>query len=190
MGFAIAAEAEHRGATVTLVAGPTSLVPPAVSELVRVRSAVEMRDAVIARAERNDVAILAAAVADYAPVERAAQKLQKGGNTIVLELRKTPDILAELGARRLASGTSALLVGFAAETTDVVARAAAKREQKHVDLIVANDVSRSDAGFDVDTNAVTIVASDGAEALPLQSKSRVAAAILDRIEALISLVRH
>jgi phosphopantothenoylcysteine decarboxylase/phosphopantothenate--cysteine ligase len=190
MGFAIAADAEHRGAAVTLVAGPTSVAPPAVSELVRVRSAVEMRDAVIARADRNDVAILAAAVADYAPVERAVQKLQKGDDAIVLQLRKTPDILAELGARRLASGTGPLLVGFAAETTDVVARAAAKREQKHVDLIVANDVSRPDAGFDVDTNAVTIVTSDGAEALPIQSKSRVAAAILDRIEALVSLVRH
>ena len=89
-------------------------------------------------------------------------------------MKKTPDILAELGQRRVAKGAGPLLVGFAAETEDVIAHASAKRERKHADLIVANDVSRSDAGFDVDTNAVTIIGPDGAEALPLQSKARVA----------------
>ena len=97
-------------------------------------------------------------------------------------LKKTPDILADLGARRAASGRGPLLVGFAAETENVVARAAAKRDAKQVDLIVANDVSREDAGFEVDTNAVTIVGRDGPETLPLQTKDRVAMAILDRIE--------
>ena len=189
MGFAVADEAMRRGAHVTLVAGPTRVEPPAVRELVRVRSAAEMHAAVLARADAIDVAVLAAAVADYAPAERAAQKVSKGDETITLVLKKTPDILADLGTRRLSSGSGPLLVGFAAETHDVVARAAAKRARKHADLIVANDVSRADAGFEVDANAVTIVGPDGpgdVVALPLQSKARVAVAILDRVEALIA----
>jgi phosphopantothenoylcysteine decarboxylase / phosphopantothenate---cysteine ligase len=186
MGFAIAGEATRRGAEVTLIAGPTSVEPPRVGELVRVRSASEMQAAVVARVDAVDVAVLAAAVADYAPADRAPQKISKGDDTVSITLRKTPDILAELGARRLASGRGPLLVGFAAETEDVVPRATAKRERKHADLIVANDVSRSDAGFEVDTNAVTIVGPNGAESLPLQAKTRVAAAILDRVEALLS----
>jgi phosphopantothenoylcysteine decarboxylase/phosphopantothenate--cysteine ligase len=189
MGFAIADEAMRRGAHVTLVAGPTAIEPPAVQELVRVRSAAEMHAAVLARADAMDVAVLAAAVADYAPAERAAQKVPKGNDTMTLVLKRTPDILADLGARRLASGTGPILVGFAAETQDVIARAKAKRERKHADLIVANDVSRTDAGFGVETNAVIIIGPDGPDAvepLPLQGKARVAAAILDRIEALIS----
>jgi len=186
MGFAIAAEAMRRGAEVSLVAGPTALEPPPVRELVRVRSAAEMHAAVLARADTMDVAVLAAAVADYAPVERAAQKVPKGDDTITLVLKRTPDILAELGTRRLSSGRGPLLVGFAAETEDVVARAKAKRVKKHADLIVANDVSRPDSGFDVDANAVMIVGPDAVEPLPLQSKARVAAAILDRVEALLA----
>jgi phosphopantothenoylcysteine decarboxylase/phosphopantothenate--cysteine ligase len=186
MGFAIAAEAMRRGAEVTLVAGPTTVEAPPVRELVRVRSAREMRDAVIGRADDFDVAILAAAVADYAPAERAAQKMPKGDDTITLVLKKTPDILGELGTRRLSSGRGPLLVGFAAETTDLVARATAKREKKHADLMVANDVSRADAGFDVNTNAVTVIGPDGAQALPLQTKARVAEAILDRVEQLLA----
>ena len=186
MGFAIAGEATRRGAEVTLIAGPTSVEPPRVGELVRVRSAAEMHAAVVARVDAVDVAVLAAAVADYAPADRAPQKISKGDDTFSITLRKTPDILAELGARRLASGRGPLLVGFAAETEDVVPRATAKRERKHADLIVANDVSRSDAGFEVDTNAVTIVGPDSAESLPLQAKTRVAAAILDRVETLLS----
>ena len=190
MGFAIAAEAMRRGAEVTLVAGPTSVEPPVVREFVRVRRAAEMHREVMARADRMDVFVMAAAVADYAPANRAPQKMQKGAgadDTMTLLLQKTPDILGELGQRRQArSGENGpLLVGFAAETDDVVARATAKRERKHADLIVANDVSRTDAGFDVETNAVTIVGPHGAEALPLQSKSRVAADILDRVEKLL-----
>ena len=193
MGFAIANEAMRRGADVTLVAGPTTVEAPPVRELVRVRSAIEMREAVIARAAAMDVAVLAAAVADYAPAQRAAGKVPKGDDTITLVLKKNPDILAELGARRISSGQGPLLVGFAAETEDVVARATAKRDAKHVDLIVANDVSRADAGFDVDTNAVTIVGSDGpgdVVTLPLLSKARVASAILDRVEALLATAVH
>ena len=186
MGYAIAAEAARRGAEVTLVTGPSSLSAPPVREVVRVRGAAEMHEAVMARAGDMQVVVMAAAVADYAPAERAGQKVPKDGETLTLILKKTPDILGDRGQRRLASGTGPLLVGFAAETENVVARAAAKRERKHADLIIANDVSRPDSGFDVDVNEVTIVGADGVDALPLQSKARVAAHILDRVEKLLS----
>ena len=186
MGFAIAAEAMRRGADVTLVAGPTTVEPPAVRELVRVRSAAEMHEAVLGRADQMSVVVMAAAVADYAPERRADQKVAKQGDTITLTLKKNPDILADLGQRRLAAGRGPVLVGFAAETENVVASASAKRERKHVDLMVANDVSRADAGFEVDANAVTIVGAGGAESIPLQSKSAVAAAILNHIERLLT----
>ena len=186
MGFAIAAEAARRGAQVTLVAGPTAIDPPAAGTVVRVRGAAQMHQAVIDRIAEVDVVIMAAAVADYMPAERAAQKVSKTGETLTLVLTKTPDILGDLGKRRLASGEGPLLVGFAAETEDVVPRAIVKRREKHADLIVANDVSRADAGFDVGTNAVTLVSADRTETLPLQSKAHVAAAILDRVEDLMS----
>ena len=144
-----------------------------------------MYEAVITRADRADLVVMAAAVADYTPAERAREKLHKDGDTLTLALKKTPDILGELGRRRLANGRGPVLVGFAAETEHVVSQAAAKRAQKHVDLIVANDVSRSDAGFDLDTNAVTIVGETGAETLPLMTKARAAAEILDRVERLL-----
>jgi len=189
MGYAIAAEAARRGAHVTLVTGPTSLEAPPVAEVVRTRSAADMLEAVRAHAKNADVVVMAAAVADYTPAERAAQKVSKDADTITLTLKRTTDILKELGQQRLKSGSGPILVGFAAETEDVVNRARAKREAKHADLIVANDVSRADAGFDVDTNAVTIVSADGGETLPLQSKSRVAMAILDRVEKLVAVAR-
>jgi phosphopantothenoylcysteine decarboxylase / phosphopantothenate---cysteine ligase len=186
MGFALAGEAARRGAEVTLIAGPTTVDPPAVREIVRVRGAAEMHGAVLHHAEQADVVIMAAAVADYTPERRASQKITKRDDQLTVVLKKTPDILADLGARRAASGRGPLLVGFAAETEHVVARATAKREAKQVDLIVANDVSREDAGFEVDTNAVIIVGPDGPETLPLQAKSRVAMSILDRIESLLA----
>ena len=186
MGYAVAAEAARRGALVTLVTGPTSIATPAVREVVKVRGAAEMHQAVMARAADMDVVVMAAAVADYTAAEPAGQKVAKSGDTLTLVLTKTPDILGELGQRRIAKGGGPLLVGFAAETEDVIAHATAKRERKHADLIVANDVSRVDAGFDVDSNAVTIVGAAGAEALPLQSKSRVAGEILNRVEQLLA----
>jgi phosphopantothenoylcysteine decarboxylase / phosphopantothenate---cysteine ligase len=151
-----------------------------------VRSAAEMHAAIVPRAGDMQVVVMAAAVADYSPIDPARQKVQKNTDELTLVLRKTPDILGELGLRRLSSGRGPLLVGFAAETDNVVARATEKRAKKHADLIVANDVSRSDAGFDVDTNAVTIVGADRAETLPLQPKARVAAEILDRVERLLA----
>ncbi len=186
MGFALAAEAARRGAEVTLVAGPTSVEPPKVHEIVRVRSAAEMHAAVTSRAERMHVVVMAAAVADYAPERRVSQKVAKRDESLTLVLKKTPDILGDLGHRRMTTGDGPLLVGFAAETEDLVARATAKRERKHADLIVANDVSRPDSGFDVDANAVTIIGPDGAESVPMQSKSRIAAVILDRVERLVA----
>ena len=131
--------------------------------------------------------IMAAAVADYAPAERADQKLHKTGDTLTLILRRTADILGDLGSRRLVAGRGPLLVGFAAETSDVVAGATDKLRRKHVDLIVANDVSRADAGFDTETNAVTLVDAHTSDALPLQPKARVAAEILNRVERLLLL---
>ena len=186
MGFAIAAEAARRGAEVTLIAGPTAIEMPPVREVVRVRRAAEMHQAVMSRADAMDVVVMAAAVADYAPVESLPQKLSKDGDSLTLVLRRTADILGDLAHRRGAGGGRPLLVGFAAETEDVVRRAIAKREKKQVDLIVANDVSRLDAGFDVDENEVTLVGPGGAEHLPLQSKARVAAAVLDRVERLLT----
>ena len=185
MGFALAAEARRRGARVTLVAGPTRIEPPATDGLVRVRSAAEMHVAVMEAASRADVVIMAAAVADYAPARAAAEKIAKADGPMTLTLERTRDILADLARlpSRVAGGP--VLVGFAAETSDAVARARAKRAKKNVDLIVANDVSQPGVGFDADTNAVTLVSADDERAIPLQGKDRIAAAILDRVEQLM-----
>jgi phosphopantothenoylcysteine decarboxylase/phosphopantothenate--cysteine ligase len=140
----------------------------------------------VGRAARSDVVVMAAAVADYTPEAVAPEKISKDASSLTLVLRRTPDILAELGRRRAAAGEGPVLVGFAAETEEVVARAAAKRQRKHIDLVVANDVSRSDAGFDAETNAVTIIGEEGTETTPVESKDKVAGRILDRVEALLA----
>ena len=187
MGFALAAEAERRGAQVTLVAGPTRLEPPALNEVVRVRSAAEMHAVVLRVAATADVVIMAAAVADYTPADPSSRKVEKTDGPMMLTLERTPDILANLARlpSRLSSGVP-MLVGFAAETGDPGARARDKRARKGVELMVANDVSRQDAGFEVTTNAVTLIDAEGERVVPLQSKERVAAAILDRVEQLAS----
>jgi len=185
MGFAVAAAAHARGANVTLVVGPTAIEPPLSDELVRVRRATEMRDVVLRAAEHADVVIMAAAVADYTPVEPAEEKIAKGDAPLTLTLQRTPDILADLGRLSARRPTPVVLVGFAAETGDLLRKAREKRARKHVDLIVANDVTTPGAGFDVDTNAVTIISADQEQTLPLQSKTRVAEAILDRVEQLL-----
>jgi phosphopantothenoylcysteine decarboxylase/phosphopantothenate--cysteine ligase len=185
MGFAIAAAAHARGANVTLVAGPTSVEPPATDEVIRVRRASEMHAAVMRAAEHADVVIMAAAVADYTPVNPAAEKIAKTNEPLTLTLERTPDILADLGQASARRATPLVLVGFAAETGDLLTKARDKRARKKADLLVANDVSAAGAGFDVDTNAVTIIGEDREETLPLQSKTRVAEAILDRVEHLL-----
>jgi len=181
MGFAIAAEAARRGAAVTLIAGPTALTAPAVSEVVRVRTAREMHAAVLAAAAGADLVIMAAAVADYTLRSGPAASKLEHHDHLTLELERTPDILADLGARR---GDSArpVLIGFAAQTGDPVAAARAKLAHKRVDLVVANDVTKPGAGFDVETNEVTLVTAAGVEPLPRMAKTAVAAVILDRAE--------
>ena len=185
MGFAIAAEAHRRGAHVTIVSGPTRLDPPAGPAVVRVRSAAEMGEAVLQHSHGADLVVMAAAVADYTPAAGAAPaKVPRENETLTLQLRKTADILAELGRRR-GEDNAPVLVGFAAETGEVEPRARQKLAAKSVDLIVANDVSRPDRGFDVDMNAATLFSMTGEERLPLQSKRDMARAILDRAEALL-----
>jgi phosphopantothenoylcysteine decarboxylase/phosphopantothenate--cysteine ligase len=133
----------RRGADVTLVAGPTSVTPPAVAALVRVRSAAEMHEAVMRAAADMDLVVMSAAVADYTPAQRAAGKIAKQEAPLTLTLERTRDILADLGAMRASRGTATpVLVGFAAETDDVVRKARDKRTRKRVDAIVANDVSQ------------------------------------------------
>ena len=186
MGFALAAEARRRGAEVTLVAGPTTVAVPSVDATIAVRSAADMHEAVMRVASNADVVIMAAAVADYAPASLATQKMTKADGPLTLTLQRTKDILSDLGSMRAGlGGERPILVGFAAETEDVIARAREKRLRKKVDLIVANDVSQPDQGFDADTNAVTLVGDGADEVVPLQSKARVAAIILDRIEQLL-----
>jgi phosphopantothenoylcysteine decarboxylase / phosphopantothenate---cysteine ligase len=187
MGYAIAAEAARRGARVVLISGPSRLDPPAGAEVVRVRSALQMRDAVHRVAGDADIVVMAAAVADYTPAEGAHEgKIEKGPDSAPLELRlvRTPDILAELGGRR-DGATRPLLIGFAAQSGDPVARGRDKLRRKAVDMIVANDISRPDAGFDVETNAATLITASGDEIFPLGQKTELAAIILDRIEQML-----
>jgi phosphopantothenoylcysteine decarboxylase/phosphopantothenate--cysteine ligase len=186
MGFALAAEAKRRGAEVTLISGPTTLQAPSVDATIAVRTAADMHEAVMRVSSNADVVIMAAAVADYTPASPAVQKVTKADGPLTLTLQRTKDILGDLGSMRAGLGSERpVLVGFAAETQDLLARAREKRTRKKVDLIVANDVSQPDQGFDTETNAVTIVGDDGEQAVPLQSKARVAAIILDRIEHLL-----
>ena len=186
MGFALAAEARRRGAEVTLIAGPTTSIPPSVDATIAVRSAADMHEAVMRAASNADVVIMAAAVADYAPASVAAQKVTKAHGPLTLTLQRTKDILSDLGSMRAGlGGERPILVGFAAETQDLLARAREKRARKKVDLMVANDVSQPDQGFDADTNAVTIIGDGDELVVPLQSKARIAAVILDRVEQLL-----
>ena len=185
MGFAVAAEAASRGATVTLVSGPTHLDPPAGVTVVRVRSAADMHAAVMARAGAVDAVVMAAAVADYTPETVAEQKVAKGDGGWTVPLKRTIDILADLGRLPSRAAKRPVLIGFAAETHDLLAHADAKRRRKNVDLMVANDVTQPGAGFDVETNAVTFLDDAGTETTPLLPKSAVAGRILDRLAALL-----
>lgn len=182
MGYAIARAARRRGARVLLVSGPTALEPPAGVEYCAVTSAEQMRQAVLERVAESSVIIKAAAVADYRPTGRVGQKIKKhDGPLPTLELEQTPDILAELGGIK----AQRLLVGFAAETERLLEHARRKLEAKNLDLIVANDVSAADAGFEVDTNRVTLMYRSGrVEEWSLLDKLALAHRLLDRIRAL------
>ncbi|PLX95093.1 MAG: bifunctional phosphopantothenoylcysteine decarboxylase/phosphopantothenate--cysteine ligase CoaBC [Desulfuromonas sp.] len=183
MGYAIAKAAQQRGARVFLVSGPVALEPPSGVEYYPVKRAQEMLATVERLWEPTTVLIKAAAVADYRPREVAEGKIKKGeGESLMLELVKNPDILAQLGAKK----GNRLLVGFAAETDDLLANARKKLTAKNLDLIVANDIAQPGAGFDVDTNIVRLLTPDGdVEALPLLAKSEVATILLDRIASLL-----
>jgi len=178
MGYALAAAAARRGARTLLVSGPTSLEPPEGVEFAAVRSAEEMAQAVLGRLDAATVVIMAAAVADYRPAQRRAQKMKKQGGSLTLEMEATRDILKEIGARK---GTR-LLVGFAAETENLLANARKKMTTKNLDLIVANDVSRAGTGFDSDDNAATLLGARGEVVeLPQMSKAEMAERILAAI---------
>ncbi|HWS98885.1 MAG TPA: bifunctional phosphopantothenoylcysteine decarboxylase/phosphopantothenate--cysteine ligase CoaBC [Pyrinomonadaceae bacterium] len=185
MGFALAEAARSRGAEVTIVAGSTSVEPPADVKLVRALSAEEMRAAVMKEVAGSTVFIAAAAVADYRPASRAAGKMKKSGERLTLELEPTPDILSEVSANRR---NGLLVVGFAAETDDILAHARAKLERKGLDAIVANDVTREGAGFDAATNVVHIITRAGGAPteLPLMSKLEASHRILDEVVRLRS----
>ena len=184
MGYALAAAAQRRGAQVTLISGPTKLTAPANVELLAVRSTREMYDAVLNKVAGSTVFIGCAAVADYRPAQLAAQKLKKNGRQgITLELEATEDIIAAVGA--LPERDNRIVIGFAAESEALLKNAQQKLTSKNLALIVANDITRSDAGFDVATNAATILRRDGSRLdLPLQSKSALADVVLDEITRL------
>ncbi len=185
MGYALAAEAAVRGADVVLITGPTSLPLP-VPDAIRVRTAAEMREAVLSNLVDADVLVMAAAVANYTPAHVSREKIAHKDDDLVLTLVPTRDILVDAAAWRRDRGSERpLIVGFAAETSDVIERARAKRQRKGIDLIVANDVSRADAGFEADTNAVTLIGPDREESVSLASKSAISVAILDRIIQLL-----
>jgi phosphopantothenoylcysteine decarboxylase/phosphopantothenate--cysteine ligase len=181
MGYRLAEAARDRGARVILVSGPTSLPDPAGVELVRVRSAEQMAAAVAARSAEADVIVMAAAVSDYRPASIAPRKLKKTEGGLSLELTRTPDILRGLGAGKGAR----FLVGFAAETDGLLDNARKKLVEKHLDLIVANDVSGEDSGFGVETNRAVLLDATGAVLeLPQLSKRELAERIWDRVVAL------
>ena len=181
MGYALTRAAWRRGAEVTLVSGPTHLDPPKGIEVITVKTAEEMREAVLHNYRNKDVVIKAAAVSDYRPIRKAQEKEKKKGSPITVEMIPTPDILAELGKDK----GDITLVGFAAETTDHVANAMDKIRKKNLDLIVVNDVSGEDRGFAADSNEVNMIDREGnQEAVPLMSKEDVADRILDKIKGL------
>ena len=178
MGYALASEAARRGARVLLVSGPTALPDPPGVEIWRVRSAGEMNDICQQLFDQVDIVIGAAAVADYRPLDYSEQKLKKNDDDMVIKLTRNPDILEGLGKRK----QHQILVGFAAETHDLIQNARQKMQKKNLDLLVANDLTAEGAGFAVDTNIVTLLFEDGTEkSLPCLSKSEVAGIILDNI---------
>lgn len=182
MGYALAEAAAARGHDVTLISGPVALPPPKEVQIVRIVTAADMLAAVKLHLAPCAALIMAAAVADWRPARVAKRKLKKGSEqTMMLALKRTPDILktiAKLKGQRL-------FIGFAAETHNVRAEAKRKLREKNLDLIVANDVTAPGAGFEVETNRVTIFDAHSEEQLPLLSKREVAERILDRLEARI-----
>jgi phosphopantothenoylcysteine decarboxylase / phosphopantothenate---cysteine ligase len=178
MGYAIARVAHRRGAEVTLITGPTNLSLPKVFKTIPVRTAEEMYEAVIKNFKKSSIVIKSAAVADYCPECMADEKIKKSKPVLSLQLKRTPDIIAEIGKIK---GTR-ILVGFAMETENLLANAKGKLKQKNLDIIVANSLREEGAGFQADTNIITIIDSKGrTEALPKMTKIEAAEKILDRV---------
>ncbi len=187
-GYALAQAALDHGAEVTLVAGPTSLATPVGAELVRVQSAAEMAEAVLRASAVADVLLMAAAVADFRPAAVAEHKLKKSA-VPEIQLEKTVDILSAVAEARAAGPghRPSIVVGFAAESQDLIANAREKVLRKRLDLIAANDISAKDAGFSVDTNRVTLIdARGGTETLPLLTKVQVAETVMARVEKMLA----
>jgi phosphopantothenoylcysteine decarboxylase/phosphopantothenate--cysteine ligase len=178
MGYALAESAARRGAQVTLISGPTGRDAPEGAERISVRSTEEMHRAVLAHLSSASIVIMAAAVADYRPVAPRSEKIKRETERLTLELEATPDILADVSGIR----GERILVGFAAETGNVAENARKKLAAKAADLIVANDVTAEGAGFDLDTNVVTLYSRDGREIpLPRMTKLDVAHRVLDQV---------
>jgi len=188
MGYAVAEAAAARGAKVTIIAGQTSVEPPANVRVIRAVSADEMHAAVMKELRNATVFIGSAAVADYRPANVASAKIKKDGkDTMTLELTKTPDILDEVSRHRT---NGMLVVGFAAETNDVVNYARSKMEKKDLDVVIANDITKEGAGFNTDTNIATILSKDAQNDLPLMSKRELADRILDEIVRLRAITNN
>ena len=182
MGYALAAAGLDQGHEVTLIAGPTALTPPAGARLIAVTTAADMLRAVLAEFEGSDALIMAAAVADWRPAAVASQKIKKDGRALTLTLEPTEDILLRVASIK----GHRIVAGFAAETQDVEAEAFRKLKRKNLDLMIANDVSRGDAGFEVDTNLVVMIDREGRmERLPLLQKTDVARLIVERVARLV-----
>ncbi|HVO66870.1 MAG TPA: bifunctional phosphopantothenoylcysteine decarboxylase/phosphopantothenate--cysteine ligase CoaBC [Syntrophales bacterium] len=182
MGYALAIAARRRGASVTLISGPSALPAPRGINFVPVSSAVEMRDAVMENLSSSTIIIKAAAVADYRPSVRSNSKIKKQDDKLVISLERNPDVIAEIGKKK----GSRILVGFAVETENLLENARAKLTGKNMDVIIANDVTEEGAGFGCDTNIIKILSDDGeVEALPLMSKMEAADRILDRVKKII-----
>ncbi|MFH1647151.1 MAG: bifunctional phosphopantothenoylcysteine decarboxylase/phosphopantothenate--cysteine ligase CoaBC, partial [Chloroflexota bacterium] len=179
MGYALAGAARDRGAEVVLITAAATATPPDGVEVVRVKTAAEMKQAVTGAVKKADALVMAAAVADYQPKTTSKTKIKKESPGLTLELVRTPDILAEVKG-------NFIKVGFAAESERMVANARKKLREKGLDLIVANDITAADSGFEADTNRVTLIGKDGrAEALPLLTKREVADRVLDRVVGLL-----
>ncbi|MEX2016699.1 MAG: phosphopantothenoylcysteine decarboxylase, partial [Candidatus Hydrogenedentales bacterium] len=178
-----ALEALRRGARVTVITGPAEVAPPAGAEVVRVETAEEMLNAVLARAGSADIVIGAAAVADYRVADAGGEKRKRNGRDITLKLIENPDIIAQIGS---AKKNGQLVVGFAAETQDLLANAREKLTRKQLDLIVANAVNTPDSGFGADTTKAWFLTPDGAaDEQPLMAKTALAEALFDRLAALL-----
>jgi phosphopantothenoylcysteine decarboxylase/phosphopantothenate--cysteine ligase len=186
-GYALAQAVLDAGAQVTLISAPVSLPHPQGAEIVRVSSAAEMESAALKACSQADILLMAAAVADFRPVQTSPQKIKKSSGVPQIDLEPTPDILAAITERRMQTGFPRVVVGFAAETLDLMDNATSKLHAKHLDLIVANDVSDPASGFGVDTNRVTLLHADGQiEPLPLLTKSEVSEKVIAAVIHLLN----